>query len=98
MGRRSGASGVNRGPKAVTALNRWTAVHAAAGAALGWLGVDWQYAVAAALGSVALEVAARERLDLGAEEGDEAIRAVSDVAVFLGGYALGHGSSKRSPP
>ena len=69
-------------------VNAWTAVHAGSGAALGYLGVDWRFAVAAALASVTLEVTARDRLGFRQETGSEAIHAVSDVAVFLGGYAL----------
>lgn len=69
-------------------MRSWVLAYVAAGAAVGWLNLDWRYAVGASIGLVALEDAARQRLRLPSEEGTprENLTAIVDVAAFLAGY------------
>ncbi len=68
-------------------MNEWTLVHLATGAVLGWLRLDWQYAVGAAIGAVAIEGAARERIGR-PEAATDPEASIADVGAVLIGYVI----------
>jgi hypothetical protein len=71
-------------------MRSWILAYVLAGGAVGWLDLDWRYAVGASIGLVALEDAARDRLGLPSEQGTtrENAAAILDVAAFLAGYVI----------